>query len=270
MRNRCDIETMPDGALALTSDVIGNCPLELVRHLMPDIHAVTLETAETVLLHGNWSFAPGQRWRLELTDDCSWPELIYGALRFIHGQIHCLDDRLVLDAACVTFSGHGLLLVGSGKSHWAANLGNFGAEVVSDDTTILTFGFGETLAWGRPSSVISSRTGAVFVAPQPTSLRNTKVTRIVHVEGGYRLGVIQEPNQTDSFSWLLQAGMGRILNTRAWPTGLADMYVGDFVGAHKAASLVQGMSTIPMLSAVGDVAPISLLSHLKKGHPSCG
>jgi hypothetical protein len=270
LKNYCDIESRPDGTIALTSDVLGDCPLEVVRHLMPDIHTMTVETAHTVLFQGRWGFAPGKRWSLELNDYCSWPDLIYGVVRYIHAESHCIDHRIVLDAACVTLGGHGLLLLGSGKSHWAATLGKFGAEVVADDTTILTFAHDETVAWGRPASVISSRTGAVFVTPHPTVMRSTEVTHIVHVQGGYRHGIVQEPDQTDSFSWLLQAGLARILNTRAWPRGLAEMYMGDFVGAHKAAVLIQGMKSLPVLSAIGDVSPMALLGHLEAGHPRCG
>lgn len=229
---------------------------DLILPLMPDITRIA-SSGGTVVLDSRWDFGRHRSAVLPLRVTPTWPEVLYGALRYWHGTAHALNGRVVVDAALLVHDGRGLLVAGSGKSHIAVACAQL-ATVVSDDTVIVEHAAeGGGLigtGWCRPT--INSRTGLSFDPPQG-GVRSARISAVVFVDGAYgppQLGPVSEP---DARSWLLQASIGKVLNTRSRPTSFAEAFIGSPQAAREVADRVENW-TLPAIRALGSVDPHEL------------
>lgn len=238
-------------------------PSGLASKLFPDLTSQGSAIPNRFTFGCVWGFTPCPSEEFRLEPGWTWEEFLYGALRFWHAEAHCRSGRVVVDAACVADVDVGVLVVGSGKSFWAAEFAAV-ASVVSEDTVILTRQGAAVTAWGRRPDRISSRAGTILEIGNAGEFAGARITHVVHVEGSYGGGCVQWAPPSDKQSWLLQSAVGRILNTRSKPASLVRYYSGSL---RSAAVIATAMTTwdVPCLHVVGPFDPAFVWDYLLQG-----
>ena len=276
------------GDLRVHAPVRGGCDTAVTQKVLPDVGAVEVRASfgggdvgggggggdvgsgqvrgfGEVVLHGEWPHPLAENWSIGLSGDpCTWNELLYGFVRFVHAEAHCLHDRLVMDAATVVCGGRAVLVIGSGKSHWAASLHGAGWSVASDDTSLIIADRGVVTAFGRPPEFVRSRTGASCRQSPGLPLRAARLRAVVHVQGGYGVASVRPAGETDAWSWLLAASVGRLANARAWPRSLKEMYVCDPRRLRAVARLARKLCHLPLYDARGRVPVEAFIEAVKE------
>lgn len=226
---------------------------DLILPLLPDVSHIANDAKRT-LLGSRWDFGCRRCVEVPLRATPTWPEVLYGALRYWHAASHALSGRVVLDAALLVQGGCGLLVAGSGKSHFAAACAQI-ASVVSDDTVIVEHvgdGIG-LVGTGWCRRTIHSRTGLLF-DPPTWGASSAAISAVAFVDGAYGQPQLDSVSSSDARSWILQASVGKILNTRSRPTSFAEAFIGSPQAAREVADRVEAWR-LPAIQALGSVDP---------------
>lgn len=232
--------------------VPGLPPENLIMPLLPDIFSLRSQQGCTTL-ESCLPLGPLEREILEIRSTPSWPEMAYGALRYWHAALHAVEGRVVLDAALVEKDGLGLLIIGSGKSFFATRCADM-ASIISDDTVIIEKSFDKSqlvaTGWCRP--VIRSRAGCVG-RPSAQGMSTAIVSAVAFVDGAYTSPSIGAVSDVDARARLLQASIGKVLNSRSKPPSFKETYIGSTSAAKLVADRVTGWC-LPSYQAVGAVS----------------
>ncbi|MBM7510226.1 hypothetical protein JOE61_004040 [Nocardioides salarius] len=248
---------MPSILLSATSnliEVIGVSeapPPELLMPLFPDLTDIRFR-GDKATLEGRWTFGRSEVRAINVRAIPTWSELTYGALRFWHGESHAIQGRVVVDAAMLVSDGLGLLVIGSGKSHFAARCAKV-ASVITDDTVVVDPAMNKPwlvgTGWRRRH--IRSRTGQSLLLP-PEGPADAQISAIAFVEGSYGRPSIQDVSEVDARSWLLQASLAKVLNTRSKPPSFCQAFIGSSAAAQLVADQVSDWR-LPSFRALGNV-----------------
>ncbi len=258
MRLTCSIAT--DG-LVRVFPTTSAPDLSMATHVFPDVERITHQGSVSSFPLA-LRFSSDYERHIEVLE-VSWLDLIYGFVRFAHGAVHALSGRLVLDAALLAHTDGGILVVGNGKSRWAAEWATSGRTVIADDTVIVELGAGGVpLGMGNPSPIAQSRVG-VSAPLDSIGLSVLPVTRLLLVDGTYgQPALLPKPDPVHAWSSILKASLGRCLNTRAFPATFSSFYPGDREAAMIAAQSARGLLGLPCSHALGQISVQQLATFL--------
>ncbi|WP_175611256.1 hypothetical protein [Mycobacterium sp. SP-6446] len=245
------LQLSAEGTSIEVEGVVNTPSSDLILPLLPDVTRIT-NNGQKTLLDSRWGFGRTRSAALPLRATPTWHEVLYGALRYWHGAAHALNGRVVLDAALLVQGGCGLIVAGSGKSHFAAACAQI-ATVVSDDTVIVEHRGNGLVGTGWCRRAIRSRTGLSFDSPK-WGVSSAPISAIAFVDGAYGPPQLDSVSETDAHSWLLQASIQKILNTRSRPASFAQAFIGSPQAARAVADRVEGWR-IPAIRALGSVDP---------------